>query len=671
MKKTLSVFLFLLCSATALKAQDPFDTIHKDIIQRMEAMKASRSFERKMLLMPDPTPSQGNFDVIHYYLDIAIDRPAQLVGGRVTILLESLVDSLHIVEFDADVSLSIASVSLAGSGGVPWSHENGIVTVQLPSGLAAGGQAALEIEYSGYPALASYPGLFFRTYGTSPIVYSLSEPWSARTWWPCKDYPDDKALFDIRISVESALTAASNGAFIGSSDTTCWSQPYKCYKWREKYPMSTYLFSVAASNYVRQDDHFVYAPGETMMIMNYVIPSKVSQALEDFNIQVPVLEFYSSIFGLYPYADEKYGVALCNIGGGMEHQTLTSYGAALTLGTHQYDYVWVHELSHQWFGDLVACRDWSHIWLNEGWASYCEALWFEHIGSPGTLRSYMEAKDTQASWSGPVLRDPSIDDPWYYFNLVVYHKGAWVLHMLRHVMGDSSFFDAARAYLEDPRFRFSFADTDDMKEIFEDHYGASLDWFFDQWLTRTDRPSYSLAWDAFTIGGGEHLAISVEQLQATPYSMPVDFRITTWSGSIDTILWVDEAEESFHIVTGEPVLDVEMDPGHWILRNISETVTGTTPRPPVAWLERNIPNPFNPSTRIGFGLGENSRVTIAIYDVSGALVSTLVDGVYPAGRHEIDWDGKTDSGRSASSGVYFCRLEAGRAVLDRKIVLLR
>ncbi len=671
MKKTLFAALILLLSSGAVKAQDPFDIIHEDIIQRMDAMRAARSFERRMLLMPDETPSQAGYDVIHYGIDIAIDRTVQLVAGRVSILLESLTDSLHSIDIDADAALSIESVSLAGSTGLTWTRENGVVTIELPSALAAGERATLEIGYSGHPSLASYPGLFFRTYGTSPVVYSLSEPWSARTWWPCKDYPDDKAIFDIRISVEQGLTAASNGSLVGVSDTTCWGLPYTCHSWREKYPMPTYLFSVAASNYVRLDDHFIYAPGETMLITNYVLPSKVAQALEDFNIQVPALEFFSSTFGLYPFADEKYGVALCNIGGGMEHQTLTSYGAAMTLGTHQYDYLWVHELSHQWFGDMVTCRDWSHIWLNEGWASYCEALWFEHVGQPGDLRSYMETRDTPSSWSGPILRDPSVSDPWYYFNRVVYHKGAWVLHMLRRVMGDALFFAAARDYLEDPRFRFSFADTDDMREIFEMHYGAPLDWFFDEWLTRTDRPSYSLVWDAFAAGGAEHAAIAVEQIQAVPYTMPVDFRITTLSGTIDTVLWIDEASESFHIAAGSPVLDVEMDPDHWVLRDISETVTGGVPPAPVAWLEQNVPNPFNPSTRIRFGIGEDAHLTISIYDVSGALVTTLADAAYPAGRHEIVWDGRTAAGSPASSGVYFCRLKTGRAAVDRKLVLLR
>ena len=212
MKKTLFAALALLLLSGALKAQDPFDTIHGDIILRMDAMRAARNFERRMLLMPDQTPSQAGYDVIHYSIDIAIDRTAQLVAGRVSILLESLADSLHSIDIDADAVLSIESVSLAGDTALPWARENGVVTVELPAALSAGERVTLEISYNGHPSLATYPGLFVRTSGTSPVIYSLSEPWSARTWWPCKDYPDDKAIFDIRISVEQGLTASAEKA---------------------------------------------------------------------------------------------------------------------------------------------------------------------------------------------------------------------------------------------------------------------------------------------------------------------------------------------------------------------------------------------------------------------------------------------------------------------------
>ena len=172
--------------------------------------------------------------------------------------------------------------------------------------------------------------------------------------------------------------------------------------------MTTYLASVTAANYVRLDDHFVYAPGDTMPVTHYVYPALEAKARIDFNITVPALAFFSETFGLYPFIAEKYGVALCPIGGGMEHQTLTSYGSSLVTGDHYYDWVFVHELAHMWFGDMITCKDWTHIWLNEGFASYGEALWFEHLQGPAKLRTYMESEDHPDRWNGPVLRDPDV-----------------------------------------------------------------------------------------------------------------------------------------------------------------------------------------------------------------------------------------------------------------------
>ncbi|HSG27688.1 MAG TPA: M1 family aminopeptidase, partial [Candidatus Krumholzibacterium sp.] len=383
------------------------------------------------------------------------------------------------------------------------------------------------------------------------------------------------------------------------------------------------------------------------------------------------LHFFSFLYGLYPYVDEKYGVALCSIGGGMEHQTLTSYGAAFTTGTHQYDYVWIHELSHMWFGDLVTCSDWVNIWINEGWASYSEALWFEHIGGPGQLQAYMASRDTPQYWDGPVMRDPSVMDPWYYFNTVVYHKGAWVLHMLRHVMGDTDFFNATRAFLADPRYRFSNADTDEMREIFESYYGAPLDWFFDQWLLRTDRPAYEMTWDYFEVEGSGRLEIGIRQTQGAPYTMPVDLRVFTSSGAVDTVLWVDEIEESFSIVTTDEVTGVTLDPDDWILSDIASSSLTDAGIPALSYLSQNFPNPFNPVTTIGFGLGEESRVRIAVYDLRGRLVRVLTDGVWPAGSHDIVWNGLDSSGVPVASGVYFYRMESGDTSTSKKMVLLR
>lgn len=652
-------------------AQDPYEKIHGDILRRFDPSGEGLLSNETRLLMPDPTPEQLLFDVLHYELDIAFRETPVTVEGIVRATIKSLADNLSTVHIDADGCLFISQVSEVGGSALGWSKSGDLLSIALSPPLAEGEEIEIEIQYHGDPTLAVNDGMFFTSYDGSSVFYSLSEPWSARTWWPCKDYPDDKATFEIYLSVPAEMFATSNGTYLGYTEELRWSQNYRRYHWLESYPMPTYLASIAASDYVRLDDQFVYAPGETMQVTHYVYPLKVAQANVDFDIAVPALEFFSSIYGLYPFVDEKYGIAMCNIGGGMEHQTLTSYGVSLVTGTHSYDWIYVHELAHQWFGDLITCKNWVHIWLNEGFASYSEALWFEHLEGPARLRTYMEGEDTPYSWYGPILRDPDETNPWYYFGSVVYNKASWVLHMLRHVMGDDEFFATVLDYATDPRFMYSCAETDDFVGICEAHYGGPLDWFFDPWLTREDRLQYEWNWHSYTLGGEEILTIAVDQIQTLPYTMPVDFRISTTAGVIDTSLWVAESHEEFQFQLAETVIEVEMDPDHWVLCDQQLIPTGGETLPVATVLDQNYPNPFNPTTMITFGLSSDGEVLLQIFDVRGALVRTLENRFLPEGRHTVEWNGSNESGRPASSGIYFYRLKSVAGEITKKMILLR
>ncbi len=663
---------FLLAGASAW-AQSPFEQIHGDVLRKMEASRIRRASGPGMMLAPQPTANQLLFDVQHYDLNVAVNPTTRAVEGTVQATIKSLTAALGAIDLDADVVLTILSVRIAGGEALSWTRGANLLTVNLPTPLANGGIVTIEVSYTGNPTAAADPGLFFTSAGSNPLVYSLSEPWSARAWWPCKDYPDDKATFDIYLAVPEGIQAVSNGTYIGSQSETHWGAAYRNYHWREDYQMSTYLASIAATVYTRLDDRFVYAPGDTMPITHYVYPGLVSRAQTDFNITAPALSFFSSILGLYPFINEKYGVALCSIGGGMEHQTLTSYGGSLVTGTHYYDWVYVHEMSHQWFGDMITCKNWVHVWLNEGFASYCEALWFEHLQGAAKLKSYMEGKDHVSYWNGPVLRNPNNPDQWYYFDNVVYDKGAWTLHMLRHVMGDSTFFHAFKDYATDPRYRFGTAETNDFRAVCEAHHGSSLGWFFNEWLTRTDRLTYQWSHKAYALNGGINLTVVVDQLQDSLYTMPVDLRITSTERVVDTTIWVDERHNEFHFFFGaeDAVQNVAFDPGHWILSTDNEVTTDAAALPSAVFLDQNFPNPFNPRTVIRFGLDAPSTVRLDVYDARGALVNRLVAGRLGAGVHEVSWVGTNERGESVASGVYFYRLSMGRREITRKMILLR
>ena len=670
LRRLLAVTFIVLASFSQPFAQSQYEIIHGDILHRLKGGRANRLVEGARYLAPQPTPNQLDYDVLHYDLDVAVNPSTQMVEGSVSITFKSLVSDLSSIDLNAVPVLTITNATNSSLGALSWSRTGDVLTVELGMLLMTGQEFQVEIDYEGHPTGSTNTGLFFSSYNNNPVIYSLSEPWSARTWWPCKDYPDDKATFDLYLAVPDTLFAASNGNFVGSTFETHWSAPYKKYHWRESHPMTTYLASITATVYDTLSDRFVYAPEETMKVTHYVYPALIDEAREDLNITVPVLQFFSSIYGTYPFTDEKYGVALCPIGGGMEHQTLTSYGANLIRGDHYYDWILVHETSHQWFGDMITCKDWTHIWLNEGFASYSEALWMEHKGGPAALRSYMDGKDNPSRWHGPILRDPDNSDPWYYFDNVVYNKAAWVLHMLRHVVGDSTFFDIVKDYASDARYRYSTAETNDFVGVCEDHYGSSLSWFFDEWLTRTDRLTYQWTDTSYPVQGGYNVTITVDQLQDSLYTMPIDFMITTASSEIDTTFWISSRHEERHVHLSEAPVDVEFDPGHWILCDATKAVTASE-TPNAVFLAQNFPNPFNPSTTIRFGLNETQPVTLDIFDVNGRLVKRLVNENRNAGTYTITWNGRNTKGVPAATGLYFYRLETGSETLTRKMILLR
>lgn len=666
-------FAAFISLAVSASAQSPYEEIHGDLLRKMEVMRARSAPAFRPFLAPQPTPNQLLYDAVKYTLDIAINPTTMMLDGRVVASVTSLAGRLSAIDFNLDDVFNVTSIQLVGGDPLGWSRLSGILTVSIPAGVVVGDTTDIEILYSGYPVTATDPGLYFSSYSGSPVVYSLSEPWSARAWWPCKDYPDDKAIFDIYLSVPAALTAASNGTYLGYTEETRWAAPYRRYHWQERYAMSTYLASIAASNYTILRDAFVYAPGDTMPVTHYVYPSLASKAQTDFNITVPALTFFSQIFCLYPFIAEKYGKAVCSIGGGMEHQTLTSYGSSLVRGDHYYDWIFVHELSHQWVGDMITCKNWVHVWLNEGFASYAEALWFEHLQGASKLKSYMEGKDHPLNWHGPILRDPGNTDPWYYFDNVVYNKAAWMLHMLRHVAGDSTFFQILRDWCADPRYHFAAAETNDFRAVCEARYGSSLGWFFNEWLTRTDRLTYRWSHVSYELNDAINLTIAIDQVQDSLYTMPVDFRVTTAGSVLDTFFWVDERREEFHLsfALDNPVTDVTFDPGHWILCDKSEVTTDAQTIPSAVYLEQNFPNPFNPQTVIRFGLDGPSQVLLQVFDVRGALVSTLLNGERGAGRYDISWNGTNEQGTPLPSGIYFCRLITSSTDISRKMILVR
>ncbi len=632
------------------------------------------AFERLQAAMALPPTAeratQDDYDANYYDIDIEIDEGPETVAGTVTMLATSTVDGLTTVIIDLYDNMTVDSVAHDGSP-ASYSRSNNRISVSLNSAVNSGGQFEVSITYHGAPV---DDALNFSTHNTVPIISSLSEPIGARQWWPCKDTPADKAdSVRIAVTVDDAYVAVCNGLLLSEVDNGA----TKTYTWFEGYPITTYLVSVAITNYASFTDYYDYGSGNSMPIDNYVYPEHYSNAVEDLNITAEAIGAFADLFGEYPFIEERYGHAVFPWGGAMEHQTCTSYGRVLIRGDHYYDWILVHELGHQWWGDWVTCDTWNDIWLNEGFASYSEALWFEYLGGEAEYDDYVESYDSYGYFNGPIY------DPDETFNRTVYDKGALVLHMLRRVLAlqdgtvDHYPIDRLEAVLADysSLYAFDSATTEEFQAVCESHYGADMDWFFLPWVYGENRPDYEWSWIAGPHGPPYGVMVHVDQVQSDAglFTMPIDIKIHTTGGDELLVAWNDQLSQDFFFEVGAPVTDVSFDPGNWILKNVAEvSPTGIEEGDVPAALALGAPTGLaGGGVSLSFSMPAAGHAEVAVFDVAGRRIATLVDRETPAGTHEVTWNGTGAGGEPVASGVYFARATTDTDSASRKVLLFR
>lgn len=522
--------------------------------------KPGHKYDFRPLLLEVP---EHHFDIIHYQFDWNLDFESRSIEGKAVIQAKSLADDLNNIILHLSDTMLITRIT-QNDRPLNYVHQDDTLDIYLDTTYPSGQEFEVEITYQGYPQ----SGLNFSYHQNQPIIWSLDEPSLARNWFPCYDLPSDKATAEMRISVPAPFIVASNGTL---TDVTSNFDNTLTYVWKEDYPIATYLISIAASNYVTFSDYYA-SDQRNMEVRYFAYPEHLHQAQEDFSITVPMIEFYSQAFGEYPFLREKYGMAEIPGSASMEHQTCTSYSSRLVNGTHQYDWIIAHELAHQWWGDLVTLSDWSDIWLNEGFATYSDALWQENIygfeGLKARMAAFKNIYFTYHQGSEHPIHDPPPD---HLFCEIEYEKAAWVLHMLRHVVGDDNFWKILRKYAQD--YAYATASTEDFKSVCEQIYGLDLDWFFHQWIYEAGYPSYQFAWSQ---PGRNRIRVHISQVQQDfpLFKMPIELQFTFPSGEEKKIVWVGEKRNTFDFTSQEEPLDVLFDPDGWILCEVIEYKKG-------------------------------------------------------------------------------------------------
>ncbi|MDD4597187.1 MAG: M1 family aminopeptidase [Lentimicrobiaceae bacterium] len=416
-----------------------------------------------------------------------------------------------------------------------------------------GERLKLEICFSGWPENST--ALFLHEHDTSQILFSLSEPYGCRDWYPGKnDLTEKMDLVVMRFHTLPYYRVASNGLlqaeYIMNGE--------RITVWKHNYPVTPYLLGFAATNYVSYVDTASSA-GMPVYIHNYVYPENETLLRTRTKQTVPVMKLFSDLFGMYPFAGEKYGHAQIEWGGGMEHQTMTFMG--------RFDYeIIAHELAHHWFGNYVTTSSWHDIWLNEGFATYLAGLSYEHLFD-GYYWPYWKAQNIEYVTSRPggsVYVTDTTDVNRIFDPRLSYAKGALVLHMLRWVVGDEAFFKACRNFLN--AHAHGFAGTTEVKETFENVSGMNLSYFFDDWIYGEGFPSFQVNCERL-INGDYNVDIQQTTSHASVPYFKLPLPLQFFGNGTDTtyVIEVDSRTVTARLAPGFLVDSVKIDPEMWLI----------------------------------------------------------------------------------------------------------
>ncbi|MCX6351085.1 MAG: M1 family metallopeptidase, partial [Bacteroidetes bacterium] len=509
-------FLIIFTNALAAFAQDTTAYYH----------------DHHKILYKENTSTEFAYDVKYYRCHWNINPNEYKISGRISTYFTTNRTDFNTIGFDMDSSLKVDSV-LYHKSKTPYSTTDVNLFVHFFKNVVANVLDSVTVYYHGVP----YDGKpqardfgFTQQFHDSPsvaIISTLSEPYGAMKWWPCKQSLKDKAdSIDVFVTTPEKYKSAGQGMLVDvtKSDT------FKTYHWRHRYPIATYLIGIAVTNYDEFAYHYKMANGDSFPILTYCYPESKTQWQQDAKLTMPAIANYEKLFVHYPFEKEKYGHAQWGFPGGQEHQTM-SFENKLSF------YLVTHEMAHQWFGNKVTCGSWSDIWLNEGFATYCEGLSAQAMISEGEFQRWKKGKRDKvfSAPNGSVYCYDTADFNTIFSARLSYAKGGMVLHMLRYELGDSIFFKAVRNHLNHVNHAYGFAVTQDFENTVETTSGRDFTTFFKQWIYQQGFPVFDVKWRQ---SDAHILSLNIKQ---TPSDVSVNYFETTlpvrvWSKGKDSVL---------------------------------------------------------------------------------------------------------------------------------------
>ncbi|MDZ7314554.1 MAG: M1 family aminopeptidase [candidate division KSB1 bacterium] len=611
--------------------------------------------------------SSDGIDIIHYDLSLEIIPPQKMLYGRAVI--KAVINPSYPLILDLR-SMMVTSVTVNGSQ-AQFVYSSGKLFIEHP---AQADTLIVTVDYFGSPQNDGFGGVFFGSdyaFSVGQGIYS-DPPSMLRYWMPSHDVPYDKAVLDMRLTVPVPLQAISNGMLVEKSKQG----EKNIYHWREDHPIAPYLIAFAVGNYETVDIPYQSLSGKPLLLQYHVFPAKVEKAKEDFTNLPLMLSVFEKLFLPYPFS--RYSmIEAPDLRGAMEHQTMTSFSSSLITGDRRYEYIVAHELAHHWWGNFVTCADWKDIWLNEGFATYCEALYYEQIYGKNYLISYM--KNLAERYFDEAARRGhfSLYNPSYLWGATVYQKGAWVLHMLRNLVGDDAFFRALRAY--GGRFAYGNASTWDLIDVFEKETDMNLQHFFEQWVFQPGYPQLDITYSVESLPLQQHISLEITQKQFDlyPFEFPLEILFVSEKDSELVTLPVNQKKNTYFVLLSEKPLIVKIDPFEKVLKTVTavQTVESFAKTPDSFFLSAAYPNPFERGMRTTLTyrvptVHSPADVEIVVYNSLGRKVKSLFRDRLFSGVYSVSWDGLDEQGKFVSAGIYYIRLVAPQKSCVSKIIVL-
>lgn len=604
------------------------------------------------------SPLMDDYDVTFYHLDIEVSNTNTFVGGNVIINGDAIAN-IDTFAFELKDYHTISQIFVDGVEYTTWDRENDNVLVPITQ-IPEGNSFSAQIFYGGTPPSGGFfSGISNATSSQwgNQVTWTLSEPFAASDWFPVKQDLEDKAdSVWVFLTTASSNIAGSQGLLtdivdLGNGTTR--------YEWKSKYPIAYYLISFAVAEY---QEYNIYAypeemGGDSILIQNFIYDG--ADVLNHYKAGIdetaPMVELFSDLYILYPFWEEKYGHCLTQLGGGMEHQTMT------TMGGFSFGLV-AHELGHMWFGDNVTCATWSDIWINEGFATYSNYLAEEFIHGWTSGQSFIKnAQDYAMSSPGgsvyiPIEQIYPGNEYRIFSGRLSYNKGAAIIHMLRHeIDNDSLFFETMDVFQTD--YTDSTATGEDFRATAEAVTGMDWEDFFDQWYYGEGYPIYEIEY--YNLDGTNHFSILQTTSSSTPFfDQHVDMRLY-FDDASDTLISYHHNESlvEFDFYSGKDVMYIQVDPYDWNMEYVADiSVDIKENQSPVSF--RLGQNRTAEEITLHFSDNKLSNKNIQITDISGKVV---ISG-------NTDLDNYRISTASLPNGIYLVSASNGASNFVEKFV---